>query len=54
VVTWLLGLSQIRGKEESLAEEANNLFGMVWQGMANSDISRYIRSTDSPEHQGET
>ncbi len=32
----------IRGKQESLAEEANSLFEMVWQGMVNPEIVRYV------------
>jgi AcrR family transcriptional regulator len=32
----------IRGKQGSLAEEANDLFEMVWQGMANPATIRYI------------
>jgi AcrR family transcriptional regulator len=32
----------IRGKQESLAEEANSLFEMVWQGMVNPQIIHYI------------
>ncbi|MBU1564492.1 MAG: TetR/AcrR family transcriptional regulator [Proteobacteria bacterium] len=32
----------IRGKQESLADEANSLFEMVWQGMINPDIIHYI------------
>lgn len=37
----------IRGKQESLAENAHNLFEMVWQGMANPATIRYISPTDS-------
>jgi len=36
----------IRGKQGSLVAEANDLFEMVWQGMANPDIIRYISPTD--------
>jgi hypothetical protein len=32
----------IRGKQESLAENANSLFEMVWQGMVNPEIIRYL------------
>jgi AcrR family transcriptional regulator len=32
----------IRGKQESLVEKANSLFEMVWQGMANPKIIRYM------------
>lgn len=32
----------IRGKQESLAEAANPLFEMVWQGMANPKIVCYV------------
>jgi AcrR family transcriptional regulator len=31
----------IRGKQESLTENANSLFEMVWQGMINPEIIRY-------------
>lgn len=31
----------IRGKQESLAEKANSLFEMVWQGMVNPELIRY-------------
>lgn len=41
----------IRGKQESLVKDANNLFEMVWQGMANPEIIRYTRPTNSPDHQ---
>jgi hypothetical protein len=44
----------IRGKQGSLVEEANNLFEMVWQGMANPAIIRYISLKDSPANQEET
>lgn len=44
----------IRGKQESLVENANNLFEMVWQGMANPELIRYISPTDSPDQQEET
>ena len=43
----------LRGKQESLVENANNLFEMVWQGMVNPEIIRYIDPTDSPEHDEE-
>ena len=32
----------IRGKQESLTENANSLFEMVWQGMINPEIIRYV------------
>lgn len=32
----------IRGKQECLADEANTLFEMVWQGMVNPEIVRYV------------
>lgn len=35
----------IRGKQESLVENSHNLFEMVWQGMANPDIIRYVKPT---------
>ncbi len=41
----------IRGKQGSLVEEANDLFEMVWQGMANPKIIQYIKPTDSPNDQ---
>ncbi len=41
----------IRGKQGSLVEEANDLFEMVWQGMANPDIIRYISQTGNTENQ---
>jgi hypothetical protein len=41
----------IRGKQGSLTEEANNLFEMVWQGMANPEIIRYIKPKDAPDQQ---
>ncbi|TKB28129.1 TetR/AcrR family transcriptional regulator [Desulfopila sp. IMCC35006] len=41
----------IRGKQESLVENAHNLFEMVWQGMANPAIVRYIKPTDIPKNQ---
>ena len=41
----------IRGKQESLVKDANTLFEMVWQGMANPEIIRYTRPTNSPDHQ---
>ena len=41
----------IRGKQGSLVEEANDLFEMVWQGMANPDIVRYISPTENSENQ---
>ena len=44
----------IRGKQGSLVEDAHNLFEMVWQGMANPEIIRYIGPTDSPDHQEES
>ncbi len=39
----------IRGKQGSLVEEANDLFEMVWQGMANPATIRYISPTDGSE-----
>ena len=44
----------IRGKQGSLVEEANTLFEMVWQGMANPDTIRYISPKDRPEQQEQT
>ena len=44
----------IRGKQGSLVQDAHNLFEMIWQGMANPKIIRYINPTDSPDHQKET
>lgn len=41
----------IRGKQGSLVEDAHQLFEMVWQGMANPDIIRYIEPTDSSKKQ---
>ncbi len=32
----------MRGKQQCLAEEANALFEMVWQGMVNPEIIRYL------------
>ena len=32
----------IRGKQESLSEEANSLFEMVWQGIVNPELIRYV------------
>jgi hypothetical protein len=43
----------IRGKQGSLVDEANNLFEMVWQGMANPAIIRYISPKDLPANQEE-
>ncbi len=43
----------LRGKQESLVENANNLFEMVWQGMANPEIIRYINPKGNPEHREE-
>jgi len=43
----------IRGKQGSLVEEANSLFEMVWQGMANPDIIQYLSvpgNTAGPEN----
>ncbi len=40
----------IRGKQESLVENANNLFEMVWQGMINPDIITYVSPTDTMEN----
>jgi len=37
----------MRGKHECLAEEANTLFEMVWQGMVNPEIIRYIPPPES-------
>jgi AcrR family transcriptional regulator len=44
----------IRGKQGSLVEDAHDLFEMVWQGMANPELIRYISPTDSLEHLEET
>jgi AcrR family transcriptional regulator len=41
----------IRGKQERLAEGSHILFEMVWQGMANPAIIRYIDPTDKQEEQ---
>jgi AcrR family transcriptional regulator len=41
----------IRGKQGSLVEEANDLFEMVWQGMANPKLIQYINPADSPNDQ---
>ena len=41
----------IRGKQERLSEGAHVLFEMVWQGMANPAIIRYIDPTDDQEGQ---
>lgn len=38
----------LRGQNESLAEQANTMFEMVWQGMANPDQQQ--RGTQSPEN----
>lgn len=40
----------LRGKQGSLVEDAHNLFEMVWQGMANPAIIRYVKSSDSLEN----
>ncbi len=37
----------LRGKQESLSEQANIMFEMVWQGMANPDNSTHHSRTDS-------
>jgi AcrR family transcriptional regulator len=37
----------MRGKQECLAEEANTLFEMVWQGMVNPEIIRYLPPPES-------
>ncbi|MGB3213048.1 MAG: TetR/AcrR family transcriptional regulator [Desulforhopalus sp.] len=39
----------IRGKQGRLVENANDLFEMVWQGMANPATIRYIDPTEDPE-----
>ncbi|PHR30590.1 MAG: TetR family transcriptional regulator [Desulfotalea sp.] len=51
LLDFLLGFIQrvffmwiIRGKQEKLADEANKLFEMVWQGIANPDIISYKES----------
>jgi AcrR family transcriptional regulator len=44
----------IRGKQGSLVEDANNLFEMVWQGMANPEIIRYIDPQDNLDRPGKT
>jgi len=44
----------IRGKQGSLVEEANDLFEMVWQGMANPDIIQYIGPTGNSDNQEES
>lgn len=36
----------LRGRQESLAEQANSLFEMVWQGMVNPDLIRYLPPAD--------
>jgi AcrR family transcriptional regulator len=36
----------VRGKQERLANEANSLFEMVWQGMVNPQIIRYVASPE--------
>jgi hypothetical protein len=41
----------IRGKQGSLVGEANNLFEMVWQGMVNPEIVRYINPKDVQDQQ---
>jgi AcrR family transcriptional regulator len=49
----------IRGKQESLTENANSLFEMVWQGMINPEIIRYVippqtsdKETKDPDQPG--
>ncbi len=37
----------LRGKQGSLADEANSLFEMVWQGMVNPAIIRYVSPPDT-------
>ena len=37
----------LRGQKESLAEQANTMFEMVWQGMANPE--KHQRGAQSPE-----
>lgn len=37
----------MRGKQECLADEANTLFEMVWQGMVNPEIIRYLPPPES-------
>lgn len=42
----------IRGKQGCLADEANALFEMVWQGMINPEIIQYINpATDSDQQE---
>jgi AcrR family transcriptional regulator len=36
----------LRGKNESLSEQANTMFEMVWQGMANPDKKNSIKGPD--------
>lgn len=38
----------IRGKQKNLAEQANSLFEMVWQGMVNPEIVRYVTPPGYP------
>lgn len=58
LLDFLLGFIQrsffmwiIRGKQGSLVEEANDLFEMVWQGMANPALIRYIDPRDGQDNQ---
>ena len=44
----------IRGKRESLTEEANALFEMVWQGMVNPAIISYTQPTNKNKQQNDT
>ena len=41
----------IRGKQENLTERANFLFEMVWQGMVNPEIIRYISPSETLKNQ---
>lgn len=44
----------IRGKQGSLVEEANGLFEMVWQGMANPDRIKFINPSELKEQEEES
>ncbi len=44
----------IRGQRESLTEEANSLFEMVWQGMVNPAIISYTKPTLKNRQQNST
>ena len=41
----------IRGKQERLAEEANALFEMVWQGMVNPELIRCVSLTGTAKNE---